>query len=111
MQAVHITLAVLVAVVVGLAYLGTGPAPNDGDEAFAAAQHFVRRNLVHPETAVFPQREYTATKTGERRWLVKSYVDSRNFFGATVRASWALEVERRPEGWYPVLDRARPLEY
>lgn len=112
MQSLHITIAVLVAVVVGLAYLGAAPeTAQKQNEAFAAAKHFVRQKLVRPETAVFPEREYATTQTGQNRWLVKSYVDSQNLFGATVRANWAMEVERRPEGWYRVAERGRPLEH
>lgn len=113
MQSFQITIVVLIAVVVGLAYLGSAPEPNHAkpvDDAYAAARHFILPKLLHPETAVFPEGDYTATPTGKNRWRVKSYVDSRNMFGATVRANWTIEVERRPEGWYPVTEHPQPLE-
>lgn len=67
-------------------------------ESFArsAAQAIVQKNLRAPGSAKFGSDE--ATKLAECRYKFSGYVDSQNSFGALLRTSFSVTVERDPQG-------------
>jgi len=68
--------------------------------AWAHMQGYAMRSLKAPSTAKFPfggHRDVTAL--GEGRYLVESYVDSQNSFGATVRTSFRGVIRETESGW------------
>ena len=67
---------------------------HDGDWAAIMCQRFVRNRLKAPSTAKFqPSRNATSRKTGDARYVVTSYVDAQNSFGATLRSTWMCDIE------------------
>lgn len=68
--------------------------------AWAYMQEFVKQRLKSPTTADFPfggHRDVQAL--GDDRYLVKSYVDSQNSFGAQVRTQFSGVIMETPTGW------------
>lgn len=58
----------------------------DGDIAVVCSQQKVKSLLKSPSSADFPMNiGRSSTPLGENKYLVKSYVDSQNSFGATMR--------------------------
>lgn len=77
--------------------------PSDSSNTLGAwtyMKEFVRQRLKSPSTAEFPfggHRDVTAL--GNRRYLVDSYVDSQNSFGATLRTKFRGVIRETPGGW------------
>lgn len=68
--------------------------------AWAYMQEFVKQRLKSPVTADFPfggHRDVEAL--GDNRYLVNSYVDSQNSFGAQVRTRFSGVITETPTGW------------
>ena len=68
--------------------------------AWTYMKEFVRQRLKSPSTAEFPfggHRDVTAL--GDKRYLVESYVDSQNSFGATLRTKFRGVIRETPNGW------------
>jgi fucose permease len=67
--------------------------PNDVD-AFVMSQSFVEQRLIAPTTAKFPYigDAYEVTKLDSVTWLVDSYVDSQNGFGAFIRTRYVAKL-------------------
>ena len=59
------------------------------------ARQFVKQQLKAPSTADFPydDYEYECVEKTNNRWLVKSYVDAENSFGAKLRQKWWVEMK------------------
>lgn len=84
----------------------TRPNPNvpkagtDTAGAWAYTQIYVKKQLKSPSTAKFP---WTGVRDVEPRtnniYMVKSYVDAQNAFGATVRQHFICEIQDIDEGW------------
>lgn len=91
----------LVAVFILLAIVGARASKNpDGTrdykiEASAAAQMAVERQLKSPGSAKHPWAapQETTTYIGNSQYRVKSYVDSQNSFGASVRTKYTAVVQ------------------
>ncbi|GAB3102221.1 hypothetical protein GCM10027159_27790 [Lysobacter terrae] len=69
-------------------------------EAWAYMEQFVKQRLKSPATADFPfggHRDVEAL--GDNRYLVRSYVDSQNSFGAQVRTHFSGVITETPTGW------------
>lgn len=66
--------------------------------ALAACQQFVRARLRAPSTAKFPavRSSDVATHQGGGRYVVSSYVDASNAFGAQIRNSYRCETVYEP---------------
>lgn len=60
--------------------------------AMIQCRNFVRDRLNSPSTADFPFLDYSVTPEGSNTFLVKSYVDASNRFGATVRSNFNCRV-------------------
>lgn len=68
--------------------------------AWAYMQQFVRQRLKSPATADFPFGGHrSVTALGNDRYLVNSYVDSQNSFGAQVRTQFSGVITKTPSGW------------
>jgi hypothetical protein len=69
------------------------PAPTRGS-AWVWAKDFVKAQLTAPKTADFPWTDFTmANPNGGHIWIVKSYVDSQNSFGAVGRSTFTVTME------------------
>ncbi|MCH7499237.1 MAG: hypothetical protein IH886_04405 [Nitrospinae bacterium] len=74
---------------------------NDG-MAYIMSQSFMEKRLKAPSTADFPWMDYTVKQVGSCSFVVKSYVDSQNAFGATVRTHYMMKlkpVSRTSDEW------------
>ena len=64
--------------------------------AFVLCRDEVRKRLLAPSTASFPhmgQAEITRTAGNARSFIISSYVDAQNAFGATIRNNWVCVIE------------------
>jgi len=72
------------------------PIPSQGShyrDAALSARRFVKQRLKSPSTAEFPPTSTaTVKKTPNGTYIVSSYVDSQNAFGATLRSNWVAEI-------------------
>lgn len=75
------------------------------DEIKYAAHQYVLLQLKAPATAKFPSL-YTAKlqKVENRTFIVTSYVDSQNEFGAMVRTNWVIKLKQQSNGKIELLD-------
>lgn len=68
-----------------------------GDEfdAYYTAKDAIKNRLKAPSTATFASLQNSVARQ-ERCgvWVVRTYVDAQNSFGATVRAHWLVKVEK-----------------
>lgn len=97
----------LMAAVLVLAGCGEGKTPaeraqancNSRVDASLMAEHFVEQRLKSPSTAKFgPYRDMTIAPTGEQcEFLVSSYVDAQNSFGAMMRTNFTAVVRYKPD--------------
>lgn len=62
-------------------------------EAAIICQNFVTDKLRSPSTADFPLLDRTVIPKGRYRYLVKSYVDAQNGFGADVRTGFLCDIQ------------------
>lgn len=67
--------------------------------AYFACQDFVKERLKSPSTAKFPLDLYTAVTRVGTTYVVKSYVDADNSFGAPIRSSYVCEVQNSGGTW------------
>ncbi len=62
-------------------------------DAYIAAQHFVDQRLKSPGSAKYPiYNSGYVTITLPGTYIVKSYVDSQNGFGALLRSDWTVKM-------------------
>jgi len=97
-------LATTILAVVGLMMIGCGPSgPAEPDEvgAWVACQTMVKSRLKSPSTADFPADYRNSVARSGSSFTVKSFVDSQNSFGATVRTNYICEVrfDQTDESW------------
>jgi hypothetical protein len=94
------------------ASLAPSPPPKEkqtGDydlEANTFCERQVRERLKSPSSADFPFLDYVATHQGNDKYIVKSYVDAQNSFGATLRSDWVCVVQRRGYDNFELIDLA-----
>lgn len=69
--------------------------------AYTMAEHFVKKKLKSPKTAEFAgYSSSTVFHNGDGVYTVRSYVDSENSFGATIRTKFTAKVrENGDETW------------
>jgi hypothetical protein len=60
--------------------------------AFVQCQEFVRDRLKSPSSSDFPFADYTSWRVGDDKYIIKSYVDAQNTFGAMIRSDWKCEI-------------------
>ena len=68
-------------------------------EAFTISKHFVERTLKAPGSADFPYLDYSADYLGNNTYLVKSYVDAQNSFGAKLRMHYVVKLKYNGGEW------------
>lgn len=65
--------------------------------AYIMAERFVKERLKSPSTAKFPGRSVTKNqiiKGEDNQYIISSYVDSQNSFGATIRTNFMVIVKQ-----------------
>lgn len=73
--------------------------------AFVMSQTFVKRELVSPSSAKFPWFDKSmATQVDEDTWVISSYVDSQNRFGAMLRTYYIAKVKYLGNDKWHLLD-------
>lgn len=64
--------------------------------AYSYAEDYVKQRLRSPSTAKFPGiwdgKADHISKIGERKYSIRSYVDSQNGFGAMLRTNWSCKI-------------------
>lgn len=75
-------------------------APTDhSSSAFVRCQRYVRDRLKAPATADFPFLDRRTWKFDDDVYVVKSYVDAQNSFGAMLRTNWHCKVQYVGGDW------------
>lgn len=73
--------------------------------AYAIATEFVEDRLLAPKTADFPSfRPEAVQQVNYDTWIVNSYVDSQNAFGAMIRTHYRAKVMVLGDGSWKLLD-------
>lgn len=73
------------------------PTPRD---AYIVSQQFVEEKLISPSSADFPWRGTNEVLREDGSFLIHSYVDSDNAFGANVRTNYECILRFRGGDWY-----------
>lgn len=74
-------------------------------DAFYMSQVFVKRMLVSPSSAKFPWfDESMVMQVGEDTWVINSYVDSQNKFGAMLRTNYIVKIKYLGNKRWELLD-------
>lgn len=66
--------------------------------AVVMCKDFVKSTLVSPSTADFPWLDHSVQKLGKGTYIVRSYVDAQNKFGAMIRANYSCDIKYRGKG-------------
>ncbi|QXP61542.1 hypothetical protein [Olleya sp. HaHaR_3_96] len=74
------------------------------NEAVIASQKFVERQLKTPSTAKFPALFKAKVKKKNGSFIITSYVDSQNGFGAMIRSNYTVELNQKPNGDVSLID-------
>ena len=61
--------------------------------AVVQCQNYVKDRLRSPSTADFPWLDHSVTPAGSEAYVVRSYVDAQNGFGATVRNNYECKIQ------------------
>ncbi len=69
-------------------------------KALVYSQNCVEQQLKSPSSAEFPFGEGTVTKVDNDTFIVTSYVDSQNSFGAMIRTNYSCQVTLTGEDSY-----------
>lgn len=75
--------------------------------AYIMGEDFVKRNLKSPSTAKFPgvlSRDGHVLKGDDNQYVINSYVDSQNSFGATIRTNFILIIQQVSEKDWRLID-------
>jgi len=83
----------------------------DGIAALHCAQDFMKGHLVAPASASWPSVVFGdaarhASRQADGSWLVRSWVDSQNRFGAKIRTHFTVRLDVAAGGGYRVLEWA-----
>ncbi|TVZ26558.1 hypothetical protein JM83_1532 [Gillisia sp. Hel_I_86] len=96
-----ITIGIIVIIIIGFTFLDDGK--SNSILAYNVASLQVEQRLKSPSTAEFPgtfEKKNHIENLGENNYLINSWVDSQNGFGATVRSYWSCEVYADGENFY-----------
>lgn len=101
MRLVYVVLLVILVGIIGIGIFAENheikgpdteqPAQYTDLDAYIDAQAVVERYLVSPSTAKFPSSSNADVVRNGDIFIVSSYVDSENSFGATLRSGWTVE--------------------
>jgi len=61
--------------------------------AFIQCKNFVKNRLRAPSTADFPFLDRSAWALDQNVYVIKSYVDAQNGFGAITRTNWHCKIQ------------------
>jgi hypothetical protein len=79
----------------------------DEIDAFVMSQTFVKKELVSPSSAKFPWFDKSmVTQVDEDTWIINSYVDSQNKFGAMLRTNYIAKIKYLGNDKWGLLDLA-----
>lgn len=94
------------AISLGAQLFDSGSDPcGERDRAFFEAKQFVTARLKSPRSASFPMNfQANVAMKSCGLWLIGSYVDSRNSFGAKIRTRFLATVERLSDGTWKLVD-------
>lgn len=67
------------------------------NDAYFAAQDYVKIRLKAPRSAKFPLMEFSSRVGSDCIYYVSSYVDAQNGFGAQIRTYWQVEIIKKPK--------------
>ena len=69
--------------------------PNSDNAVMTDALSAIKENLKSPSTAKFTHTmdEVTIKDLGNNKYVVSSWVDSQNSFGATIRSDWSVTIK------------------
>ncbi|MBR2835263.1 MAG: hypothetical protein IKE43_06100 [Coriobacteriales bacterium] len=107
-----IIIALIILLFIGYCSIGGGTYTSDA-KAYAIAESFIEDHLVSPSSAKFaPMPQATIENNGDSpihdnytRFTVKSYVDSQNRFGATIRTYFTVVIDiSRTDDRYYIID-------
>ncbi len=65
-------------------------------EALVSSRHFVKEKLKSPSTAEFGESTEYVFQSNDSQFVVKSYVDSQNGFGAMLRTNYSCVMTFKP---------------
>lgn len=68
-------------------------------EAFTISQNFVSASLKAPASADFPLLDFNSSYIGDSTFLVSSYVDAQNSFGAKIRTYFRVKLKYNGGDW------------
>jgi hypothetical protein len=68
-------------------------------EAFIISKQFVKAGLKAPGSAEFPSLDYSSYYQGDSSYIVKSYVDAQNSFGAKLRLHYTAKLKYNGGDW------------
>lgn len=94
---------VVCAIILPAMFNATSKAPSERDMASLAGIHcqeFVKTQLKAPSTADFPSLGGSTSKIDNSTYLVRSYVDAQNSFGATIRSNWICKIQYKSGDQY-----------
>lgn len=81
---------------------GNSSANNDNTKIWVLAKHSVESNLKSPTSAKFPSQDKAKISKSNGRYVVKSYVDADNSFGASTRSKFTVVLTKDSSGLYKV---------
>jgi len=68
-------------------------------EAFTISKRFVEDRLKAPGSADFPVLDFTSKYQGDGTYIVTSYVDAQNSFGAMIRMYYVAKLKYNGGDW------------
>lgn len=68
-------------------------------EAFVIAKNIIELGLKSPSTAEFPIMDYRHNDLGNNIFVIQSYVDSQNGFGAMIRTNYTIKLKYNKGEW------------
>lgn len=68
-------------------------------EAFTISKNFVTASLKAPASADFPLLDFKSSYIGDSTFLISSYVDAQNSFGAKIRTYFRVKLRYNGGDW------------
>ncbi|MES2139237.1 MAG: hypothetical protein V4511_05985 [Bacteroidota bacterium] len=73
------------------------------EEAYFTAQEFMRNHLKSPASAEFPLSDYKfAASNNTYHFIIRSYVDAQNSFGANLRTYYLVQMKWNSQNWLDI---------
>ena len=92
-----ISIGVMILILAIIVFVESNKDTYDSDPilAYNYAKEFIKENLKAPSTAEFPssyEKKNHVTNLGNGEYLIRSWVDSQNDFGAMIRSRWSCKI-------------------